>query len=293
MTMHSVGIDWGTSRFRAWAFDHDGAVLGAFKSDQGMARLSKAAFPEICQGALRALNLPEMTPVVICGMAGARGGWVEVPYLDTPTQLHHLAQSAARIDCDAHPVHILPGLSEHGSADVMRGEETLLLGADLTDAHVCIPGTHSKWVSLRGGEVTDFQTIMTGEVFASLRALPTLTAFLEERQDLQEFDEGVQIGFKTPGILMKQLFKIRAKPLLFERGSFSLDYLSGLLIGAEISNSAPKKKLTLIASAALSEIYQNAFKCLGLGYDLLDADKCAQRGLFSVAQKLYPESKKP
>ena len=32
-----------------------------------------------------------------------------------------------------------------------------------------LPGTHSKWVGARNGQVTHFDTFMTGEVYAALR----------------------------------------------------------------------------------------------------------------------------
>src|SRR6185436_6198995 len=62
-----------------------------------------------------------------------------------------------------------------GAPDVMRGEETQLVGAlEIEPAlaagrHlVCMPGTHTKWVSMRDGIVQEFLTVPTGEVFALL-----------------------------------------------------------------------------------------------------------------------------
>ena len=62
---------------------------------------------------------------------------------------------------------IVPGLKVAQAADydVMRGEETQLLGA-ATDARGCyvMPGTHCKWVQVQNGVVRQFATAMTGEL---------------------------------------------------------------------------------------------------------------------------------
>ena len=64
-----------------------------------------------------------------------------------------------------------------GAPDVMRGEETQLLGAlrlgNLagTGRHlVCMPGTHTKWVSVSSGVVQEFLTAPTGEIFSRCSA---------------------------------------------------------------------------------------------------------------------------
>ena len=68
-------------------------------------------------------------------------------------------------------IRILPGIAQRDpkAPDVMRGEETQLLGAlgvdAADDAVVCMPGTHSKWVRANGGTVERFATFMTGELF--------------------------------------------------------------------------------------------------------------------------------
>ena len=65
---------------------------------------------------------------------------------------------------------IAPGLSSRDAAgvpDVMRGEETQILGgsSELPDERMDLPaGTHSKWVEVRDGMVVRFSTHMTGEV---------------------------------------------------------------------------------------------------------------------------------
>ena len=67
----------------------------------------------------------------------------------------------------------------------MRGEETQLFGAlhllgpDAADGCYVLPGTHSKWVRLHGGRITELRTYMTGELFALLRQHGTLASAMQ------------------------------------------------------------------------------------------------------------------
>ena len=107
-------------------------------------------------------------------MVGSRQGWVEAPYVECPAGLSDAAARLVRVTFGAeHRLHIVPGLrcvGDDGQADVMRGEETQLWGADLPAGSCCVlPGTHSKWAWLgEGDRVLGFQTHMTGEVYALL-----------------------------------------------------------------------------------------------------------------------------
>jgi 2-dehydro-3-deoxygalactonokinase len=71
--------------------------------------------------------------VVICGMAGSRQGWVEAGYLDTPADVAAIGENATRGARNLSEIIIIPGLSVRSlnEPDVMRGEETQLLGACL------------------------------------------------------------------------------------------------------------------------------------------------------------------
>ena len=120
-----------------------------------MLHCAGTGFAPVLRDHLARLGAPEGTPVLICGMAGARQGWAEAPYLKTPTRLDALHEGAIRIDAPGD-IRILPGIAQARAdrPDVMRGEETQLLG--VTDPGftglVCIPGTHSKWVRIDAGE---------------------------------------------------------------------------------------------------------------------------------------------
>src|SRR5690606_16491885 len=128
-----VAVDWGTSNLRAWGIAADGSVAFEKTSPQGMGKLARTEFP----GALSHLLADVGTgrggalDVLICGMAGARQGWLEAPYLEAPTDLRGLFNGAVhpQMPDDLLAPAILPGVCQKGGADnVMRGEETQLLG---------------------------------------------------------------------------------------------------------------------------------------------------------------------
>ncbi|MBB4396757.1 2-keto-3-deoxy-galactonokinase [Bradyrhizobium sp. ERR14] len=82
-----VAVDWGTSSFRLWLVDRAGQVLTERRSGEGMLAAAKTGFPAVLQSHLAAIEAPDHLPVLVCGMAGARNGWVEAGYVDTPAPL--------------------------------------------------------------------------------------------------------------------------------------------------------------------------------------------------------------
>ncbi|MGB0799601.1 MAG: 2-dehydro-3-deoxygalactonokinase, partial [Planktomarina sp.] len=166
-----IAVDWGTSSLRAWAMTDDGQGLAMLCSDQGMGVLT----PDQFEGALFDLigdwSIDSHTPVIACGMVGAKQGWIETPYDTTPCK-PQASMIAAPTQSGALNVQIIAGICQAKPADVMRGEETQIAGFlrlnPKWDGVVCLPGTHTKWVHVSAGEVVSFQTFMTGEMFALL-----------------------------------------------------------------------------------------------------------------------------
>src|ERR1700747_3755838 len=142
-----AAVDWGTSSFRLWLIDDTGCVLAERRSHEGMMAAAKPGFAAVLQSHLSAVQAPGDLPVIICGMAGARQGWVEAGYIDTPAPLAAILARAAIVPGQSRDIRILPGIAQRDVAapDVMRGEETPLpgaLGGDIANAAlVCMPGT--------------------------------------------------------------------------------------------------------------------------------------------------------
>lgn len=297
-----AAVDWGTSSFRLWLFDRQGAVLGERFSDCGMSRLKPDGFGPILEDNLAELGVAADMPVVICGMAGAAQGWHPVPYLDVPAILSDVPANAAVVPGSTRDVRILPGLAQRESSpDVLRGEETILLGALLSenvDGLICMPGTHSKWVTVRDNKVMRFSTAMTGEIFALLARQSTLSHYLvldgEKHRPSASFSDAVVEALEKPDRILTSLFSIRAAPLLFGDG-IAKDLsgrLSGLLIGLELAGIRQEagQGVTLVANGVLATSYATACDIAGIRYRSLDAQEMVRAGLCHAGNILWSNS---
>ncbi|WP_207633072.1 2-dehydro-3-deoxygalactonokinase [Devosia aurantiaca] len=290
-----IAVDWGTSNLRAWAVDHNGDVASSSTSDRGMGKLSPADFPAALDAVATELGVGgSAADVLICGMAGARQGWLEAPYLDAPTDLRGLAAGAVHpaMPSSGLRVSILPGVCQRqGGENVMRGEETQLLGlASLMpgyDGLVCMPGTHSKWALLHGTRIEHFSTAMTGEMFELLKTHSVLRHSLNGPLDGPARDEGfsagAEDGLSKPADLLGQLFRVRAASLLAGRGpDWCAGYLSGLLIGTDIAanrNRIGTDAVPLIGSAGLARLYERVLNMAGVKGQPVDATDVVLAGL--------------
>jgi 2-keto-3-deoxy-galactonokinase len=178
MEISLIAADWGTSNRRAFALDGAGRVMAEKSDGQGMLALQPSEF----DASFRAFAGDWLTgrpPVLICGMAGSRMGWIEAPYLACPADPKGLARVLTRAPSELS-VHIVPGVSFDGAGepDVMRGEETKVLGLGLDHGVVLSPGTHPKWIFLEGGRIAHFRTYMTGEMFNTLQGAGTLAQLM-------------------------------------------------------------------------------------------------------------------
>lgn len=298
-----AAVDWGTSSFRLWLMTETGAVLAERRSDEGMAKASSGCtFGKILKSHLSALGVGDDLPVIICGMAGARQGWTEAGYVTVPALPEAILKGAVRVPGEARDIRILPGLANRNPAhpDVMRGEETQLLGAlgALGDGDhlTCLPGTHSKWVRMTGQEVREFSTYMTGELFDLLSKQSLLAHSLlgSDGMDMPAFRTAVLKAVEAPGRATNLLFAIRAGQLLEGAGAdISRARLSGTLIGLEIAGASGDAlnafggTISLIVSGRLASLYGEALRALSRPFTLLDADTAVRDGLSRAARSLW------
>lgn len=294
-------VDWGTSNLRLWLTDSQGGVIAERQSGEGMGSLDKAAYPGILEGHLAALGASSDLPVVIAGMAGARTGWREAPYVETPAPLVGLFQHAVRPEGVSRPVYILPGVCqrEGGAFDVMRGEETQLAGAveqGVDNALFCLPGTHSKWALVENGHIRRFSTVMTGELFNLISRQSILRLSVPEdgdaEADVDIFDAAVEQALAPGFALTSTLFSIRAEGLLAAGGKTNpAARLSGLLIGAEIAairdDLLRHGKAYLIGTGKLTRLYARAIGKAGGEAVMLDGGLLVRRGLLASALSLF------
>jgi 2-dehydro-3-deoxygalactonokinase len=283
-----VGVDWGTTHRRAYGLDRDGQCVAEYADGEG-ALACKGRFEQALQSLLASLEA-QPRAVILSGMVGSALGWQVVPYVGGAVALPDLAGQLAPVANALLPVHIVPGYcvrAADGQPDVMRGEETQLLGAYClghSDGWFVLPGTHSKWVELRAGQVLQLRTYMTGELFDLLGQHGTLAAAAGSADvawDAAAFAQGVQAA--DGRALSHQLFGCRARVVAGDMAAASSRaYLSGLLIGTELQDvlhdpvrsskgAGQGAAFKLIGSPALAALYQAAAAILGSQFEVLDA----------------------
>ena len=292
-----IGLDWGSSALRAYRIAADGRVLERRDRPMGILHVAAGDFAGAFEAAVGDWLGDPTPPVLAAGMVGSRQGWREVPYLACPVDLGALAGGLAEVRNGRAAVHLVPGLSFEGNdgiPDVIRGEETQILGAleDETGSGLFVlPGTHSKWVVVEAGRVIRFRTMMTGEVFRALRDHTILGRLMTgEADDEAAFAQGVARAGPLGGGLLGHLFGVRTLGL-FERlpATGLASYLSGLLLGSEIEEGkawlggAGPTTLTLIGAPALTDRYRRALVTKGLPATPGPADAAA-RGLHRIAR---------
>jgi 2-dehydro-3-deoxygalactonokinase len=217
------------------------------------------------------------------GMVGSRQGWIEAPYLPCPAGPDELAAALVAVPFEGARVLLVPGLScvdESGTPEVMRGEETQLAGAmpDLgTDAIVCLPGSHSKWVRVSGGRIVSYSTYLSGEAFGAIRSGTILGRMMTEAPTSPAaFARGVARSGE-PGHLLHHLFGVRTLGLT-ERlaADESASYLSGLLIGHEVRAAiGTSRHVSLIGDTLLTGLYSLVIERLGATAGIIGGDIAA------------------
>lgn len=274
-----IGLDWGTSHFRAGLIAADGSLLDERASDDGLAAVKDGAFEPVLDAEIKAWETAHPgLPLIASGMVTSRQGWVETPYVPCPAKLATLASSLKRVETPrGRVIHFVSGLSvqdRDAHPDVMRGEETQILGSAGGEARrsIVLPGTHSKWAVVEGDTLATFKTWITGDAFAALKGHSILKLFMVASEDSEEaFLRGLATGVEKLGAgLLGKLFSARTLGLfgLMPPGHLA-DYLSGLLIGTEIAEAevagflvrgAP---ITIIGGSALTKRYLSALTHLG------------------------------
>lgn len=289
-----IAIDWGTSSFRAYRLDAAGAVREKRGAALGILNVEGGRFAQALESQVQDWIEAGEQPIVMSGMIGSRQGWVEAPYIACPADIDSIAAGMQEVEWLGRRGFIAPGLSSRdaeGVPDVMRGEETQILGVldslPASGAWICLPGTHSKWVEVKERRVLRFATHMTGEVFAVLCEHSILGRMMSGgTTDPEWFDAGVQRAQQAGGLL-HHLFGVRARGLFGEvPNGAAASYLSGILLGHELASvRTGDGPIYLIGSSALAQLYERALRQIGRACIVLDPD-AAVRGLFLLAQRL-------
>jgi len=309
-----LSCDWGTTAFRLRLVETAAANILAEENDRtgiaGTYSLWKQAgentdtrlffYLTIINEHIKvfekklAISLNDI-PLIISGMASSSIGMIELPYKMLPLAVDGSDANVHTIEATPdfpHTVLIISGARDED--DVMRGEETMLIGAAILSAENSIyifPGTHSKHIIVNGDKAISVKTYMTGEFFKLLSKKSILSLSVEEGKGLrdpanqQSFAQGVKDSNLTD--LLHTSFRVRTNDLF---GKLSKEenyyYLSGLLIGTELTALRNKKfvSITLVSNSTISPYYELAFQILGVDniVNKQNADEAVIRGQMKI-----------
>jgi 2-dehydro-3-deoxygalactonokinase len=293
-----ISCDWGTSAFRLRLVEAaTNTVVSEVKIEQGIASTYKlwtnskivndrfSFYRSVLDKYIAMLEhqcdytLDNVT-IVISGMASSSIGMIELAYkelsfrTDGADLLTHVIEGSEDFK---HNIIIISGVKSE--TDVMRGEETILVGCNPEyneEEQVFIfPGTHSKHIMVKNGIAHDFKTYMTGEIFDLLCNKSILSNSIEKGEGMTEnknnpyFIKGVAKGAESN--LLHSIFQVRTNQLfkkLSNRENYH--YLSGLLIGSELKVLLQNKFsfVTLVSDEILTGLYLQALNALGINRNL-------------------------
>jgi 2-dehydro-3-deoxygalactonokinase len=288
-----IGVDWGTTSFRAFRITRDGTIRDRRTGPRGILNVPDNRFGETLREEIGPWLAAGDDHVLLSGMIGSRQGWREAPYLPCPAGAADIAAALTDIPFDWGQVKLVPGLAtedEAGVPEVMRGEETQIIGcmAAIGGAGLaCLPGSHSKWARIEAGRITGFTTHLTGEAFAALRGHTILGRMMRDGGiDPAAFDLGVTRAADADGLL-HHVFGARTLALTGRMGEGeTASYLSGILIGHEVRAALRAQRgavVQLIGAAELTALYARAIAACGCYAERHDGDAAAL-GLAAIGE---------
>jgi len=310
-----LSCDWGSSTFRLRLVDatnlvtieeeiNPGGILSVHKLWIQSGRDEKDRlffYQDFIEDRITELGqklyIPQEVTLVISGMASSAIGMLELPYKELPLCTDGsdlLVKTIEANDPIKRKTVIISGVKING--DVMRGEETLLVGCmpgkEKTDRLFIFPGTHSKHVRVINEQVTDLKTYMTGEFFELLSRKSILSNSVDEgkgwgyAKNEQAFEHGVMHSLESN--ILHASFRVRTNDLF---SKFSKEqnyyYLSGLLIGTELNDlkdDFSSCQITIVGNQILNTCYEAALNFLNLSnfVSTQDADEALVRGQWKI-----------
>jgi 2-dehydro-3-deoxygalactonokinase len=296
-----LSCDWGTSSFRLRLVSTaTNEVIAEVQSNDGIKTLRAHDWPlwsrpdqfaEVMRNKLDLLvekHPFHSVPLIISGMASSTIGWKSLPYARLPMSIDGSDFHIEDLEWEA-PKSVSRTLMISGAAsedDVMRGEECQVVGVfarlpskPLAENPVLVlPGTHSKHIFVEGHRIVRFRTFMTGELFEVLSrhsilsdSMRSNTARPPARRSEKVSIESEQSAGFSDGVkyvrehgLMASLFKVRTRSVLGNmEGWENSGFLSGLLIGAEVSELVPSFDHPIIVAGELANLYSRALNIYG------------------------------
>lgn len=296
-----VGVDWGTSSLRAYLIDKNGQIVEQTGGAHGIANCNGDFEETLMRYVGQWVRDWGIRDIVMSGMITSKHGWVETPYLPIPVSRQTLVDALAhRQTAEGLDLWFAPGLrldQDSQTVDVIRGEETQVLAcmADGPEQQlIVLPGSHSKWILVRGGQIAWFSTFLTGELFAAIAEHTLLRTTLLQSPSEAQLREGIALGWSDSrllGGLLHKLFTLRVRGLFAPEGGVSRDLLTGLVLGTEIKEAtaqlgSPLPPVTVIGRTELARHYILALEVAGIE-GRLGPENAAAEGLHQLFSSRY------
>ncbi|MEE1612484.1 2-dehydro-3-deoxygalactonokinase [Microvirga sp. CF3016] len=271
-----LAIEWTSATFHAFLLAEGGMLLNQRQEARGINHIANRAF----ETTLREIVgdwAAEAHRIYLSGMITSRNGWIETPYVPAPASLPDIMAGAFVKHIEGlPPLFFLPGVSVRTPLpDMMRGEELKIFGAmGSSSGLVALPGAHTKWAFVNHGRIEHFTTYMSGEITALLQSNSLVSKLIPEQSadSPEAFLRGARLARDRSigGHILRRIFSARSLALLDELPPENIsDYLSGLMIGAEINEvidefGLPHRQVTLIGPPALCQRYSLALREAGI-----------------------------
>jgi 2-dehydro-3-deoxygalactonokinase len=288
----SILFDWGTTNLRAYLIDDRGLMIDSYAAKLGVKHVSPDEYPSIIrQVSGEWIKQYNVSTIVLAGMVGGNLGWCDVPMVQSPAGAEQIAAGMFQVDlADMPRIKIVPGVFCKSAADLpgmMRGEEVQILGAlsigGLSSGYLCLPGTHTKWVEVRGGKILNIVTSMTGEVFDLMVSYSVLADALkgwDGKINASAFKSGLQIARSGLGAL-QSIFITRVEQVIGDEQDLGrrASRLSGIFIGSEVLSLLTSgffgvnEPAFVVGETTLAGFYVEAFRFFGRTAAAIDSTK--------------------
>ncbi len=208
----------------------------------------------------------DIAKILASGMITSEHGLMEIQHIKTPaglSELHNAMREVVLEDISNIPFVFISGVKTDAESlcniDIMRGEETEIFGiAGGDDGVYVLPGSHSKIVTISNGQITDFKTMLTGEMIATLLE----GTILKGSFDLNAVSLDNEYLFKGYDYCREHgindaLFKVRVlKNLLKATENELYSFYMGVILYNEVNYiiSIPAKRIVVGGKKSLKDI---------------------------------------
>jgi len=258
-----ITIDGGTTNTRIYLVKNKSVIdsrklsIGA-KADTMLLKTElKSAIKDIIKE--NGISEKDIVRILASGMITSEFGLCNLEHINTPaglTELHDSMHEISIPEISDIPFVFIRGVKSTAegfeNTDIMRGEETELMGIINTQYKNCIyvlPGSHSKIITTDdSGKICDFSTMLTGEMIASLAQ----NTILKDAVDLSLTETDAEYLLKGFDYSMKEginktLFKTRILKNIFKCSNIQIySFFLGAVLCGEIECILKQEEKTVV-----------------------------------------------